>query len=207
MTLRDCSDDDGEFRDLYIRYRDSVLDLMNLAVKDQWLAEDLAQEAFLKTHETASHLHGNQLVSTLRDNAIDIAGEYFLIAAEPNVIFLSIVEPNETYESTIDDVTPALEKRVGFADRTLDSVISKENKHRFLDAISTQLPPLQRNVMFYHYFLGLETNQIAAATFLDEKDVDLYLLDATSKLIKYFSKTNTVEDTEKETDGRDFLYH
>ena len=160
------SGDDTAFGELVDRYKDLVFGLVYRMVADRSLAEDLAQDVFLKVHRGIPYFRGEARLSTW----------IFRIVQNVCVQARSRRPVAEPLEGTPRPDSPVRE--FGSEDRAFGDV---ETRDRLTKALS-QLPEDYRLLVVAHYLRGVQYEALAEALNLPLGTVKTHLYRAKRRL-------------------------
>jgi RNA polymerase sigma factor (sigma-70 family) len=144
---------DKAFGTLVQRYKSKVYTTIYLVVKDQYVAEDLMQDTFIKAIEVIRegryNDEGKFLPWVLRI-AHNLAIDNFRREKRyPNVVF----EDGSSVFNTLD-----------FAEDSIESLHIKRESHEHLRDIIKRLPDQQREVLVMRHYEDMSFQEIAEAT-------------------------------------------
>jgi RNA polymerase sigma-70 factor (ECF subfamily) len=161
VMLRAGSDDTSAFEYLAVKFHRPMIAFMYRMVRNQALAEELAQEVFLRVYRSRKsyaaeakfttwlyRIATNLAVNHARDHQVERSGKV-----------VSIDEPDEDTGTTLD-----------VADGTLNAEQQILRRER-MDAIKkhvTALPEKQRTAVLMHKYDGMDYREIAAVLKLSE---------------------------------------
>ena len=160
------SGDDTAFGEFVDRYKDLVFGLVYRMVADRSLAEDLAQDVFLKVHRGIPYFRGEARLSTW----------IFRIVQNVCVQARSRRPADEPLEGTARPDSPVRE--FGSEDRAFGAV---ETRDRLAKALS-QLPENYRMLVVAHYLRGVQYEALAEALNLPLGTVKTHLYRAKRRL-------------------------
>ncbi len=147
------SGNDKAFGTLVQRYKSKVYTTIYLVVKDQYVAEDLMQDTFIKAVEVIRegryNDEGKFLPWVLRI-AHNLAIDNFRREKRyPNVVF----EDGSSVFNTLD-----------FAEDSIESIHIRRESHEHLRDIIKRLPDQQREVLIMRHYEDMSFQEIADAT-------------------------------------------
>ncbi len=150
--------DRDAFRDLVVRYQSRIVTLLYHYTRDQGIAEDLGQEAFLRFYRTLPRIDLNQpLKPYLYRIAVNAARDW--------------ARRGGLQEIALDD-------DADWADERFENV----GERLSLEDAVMQLPMIYRQAVTLHYNLGLGYNEIAQALAVSEETVRTRLRRALAQL-------------------------
>ena len=158
--------DDTAFAELVDRYKDLVYGLIYRMVADRGLADDLAQDVFLKIHRGLPYFRGEARLSTW----------IFRIVQNVCVQARSGRPPDVSLDAGLGGDRPP--RQFGSEDRAFDSL---EDRDR-LDKALARLPPNYRMLVVAHYIKGVQYEALAEALNLPLGTVKTHLYRAKRRL-------------------------
>jgi RNA polymerase sigma-70 factor (ECF subfamily) len=158
--------DDTAFAELVDRYKDLVYGLIYRMVADRGLADDLAQDVFLKIHRGLPYFRGEARLSTW----------IFRIVQNVCVQARSGRPPDVSLDDGLGGDRPP--RQFGSEDRAFDSL---EDRDR-LDKALARLPPNYRMLVVAHYIKGVQYEALAEALNLPLGTVKTHLYRAKRRL-------------------------
>ena len=166
------SGDDTAFAELVDLYKDLVYGLIYRMVADQGLADDLAQDVFLKIHRGLPYFRGEARLSTW----------IFRIVQNVCVQARSGRPPDVSLDDGLGGDRPP--RQFGSEDRAFDSL---EDRDR-LDKALARLPPNYRMLVVAHYIKGVQYEALAEALNLPLGTVKTHLYRAKRRLRELLEK-------------------
>jgi RNA polymerase sigma-70 factor (ECF subfamily) len=164
--------DDTAFAELVDRYKDLVYALIYRMVADRGLADDLAQDVFLKIHRGLPYFRGEARLSTW----------IFRIVQNVCVQARSGRPPDVSLDDGLGGDRPP--RQFGSEDRAFDSL---EDRDR-LDKALARLPPNHRMLVVAHYIKGVQYEALAEALNLPLGTVKTHLYRAKRRLRELLEK-------------------
>lgn len=174
LVERALGGDERAYADLLARYERPVFTLVLRMVRDRSLAEDLAQEAFVKAFgKLASYDPGRKFSSWLFKVAHNTAIDH-LRRRELDTVSLDapVGEEEDGPLRTVEDT----------AGETPEAAAERADLSRALTRTVGRLRPEYRDVVLLRYQAGLEYNEIAEATGFPLGTVKTYLHRARKEL-------------------------
>jgi RNA polymerase sigma-70 factor, ECF subfamily len=164
--------DDTAFAELVDRYKDLVYGLIYRMVRDRGLADDLAQDVFLKVHRGLPYFRGEARLSTWIFRIVQNVCVQARRSRRPDV--------------PLDDggIADRPRRQFGFEDRAFDSL---EDRDR-LDKALAQLPPNYRMLVLAHHMKGVQYEALAEALNLPLGTVKTHLYRAKRRLRELLEK-------------------
>ncbi|SDL71526.1 RNA polymerase sigma factor [Siphonobacter aquaeclarae] len=141
------------FEHLVNRYKSKVYTTIYLIVKDQYVAEDLTQDTFIKAVETLQSGKYNEegkFLPWIIRIAHNLAIDYFRREKRyPEVVF----EDGSSVFNTLE-----------FADDSIESATIRKETYEYLKELITRLPEPQREVLVMRHYEDMSFQEIADAT-------------------------------------------
>jgi len=163
MQLIKCSDrelidayvagNDKAFEELLSRHKSKIYTTIYLFVKDEYLAEDIFQDVFIKIIDTlrkGKYNHEGKFVQWAVRIAYNLCVDHFRKSKRRYNI-----SSTETFD--IFDV-------VAETDDTQENKIIKSQSHEKLRAVIDQLPPEQREVIILRHYADMSFKEISQVT-------------------------------------------
>jgi RNA polymerase sigma-70 factor, ECF subfamily len=160
------SGDDTAFAELVDRYKDLVYGLIYRMVQDRGVADDLAQDVFLKVHRGIPYFRGEARLSTW----------IFRIVQNVCIQSRGSRRADLSLDATNDGGGPP--RQVGSVDRAFGAI---EDRDR-LDKALARLPPNYRMLVVAHYIRGVQYEALAEALDLPLGTVKTHLYRAKRRL-------------------------
>jgi RNA polymerase sigma-70 factor, ECF subfamily len=165
------SGDDTAFAELVDRYKDLVYGLIYGMVRDRGLADDLAQDVFLKVHRGLPYFRGEARLSTW----------IFRIVQNVCVQTRTSRRPDVSLEDGPGDRPP---RQFGSVDQAFGAI---EDRDRLEKALA-QLPANYRMLVVAHYMRGVQYESLAEALNLPLGTVKTHLYRAKRRLRELLEK-------------------
>ncbi len=141
------------FEKLVLRHKNKVFTTIYLIVKDQYIAEDLLQDTFIKAVDTIRSGRYNEegkFLPWIVRIAHNLAIDYFRRDKRyPNVVF----EDGSTVFNTLE-----------FAEDSVEAVQIRRETHEHLRELIQRLPEQQRQVLIMRHYEEMSFQEIADAT-------------------------------------------
>ena len=160
------SGDDTAFAELVDHYKDLVYGLIYRMVRDRGIADDLAQDVFLKVHRGLPYFRGEARLSTWIFRIVQNACVQSRAARRPDVPLEDVSDPNRP------------PRQFGSEDQAFGAI---EDRDR-LDKALAQLPPNYRMLVVAHYMRGVQYEALAEALNLPLGTVKTHLYRAKRRL-------------------------
>jgi RNA polymerase sigma-70 factor, ECF subfamily len=166
------SGDDTAFAELVDRYKDLVYALIYRMVRDRGLADDLAQDVFLKVHRGLPYFRGEARLSTWIFRIVQN------VCVQTRMGRRSDVRLDDGHDA---DRPP---RQFGSVDQAFAAL---EDRDR-LDKALAQLPPNYRLLVVAHYMRGVQYESLAEALDLPLGTVKTHLYRAKRRLRELLEK-------------------
>ena len=144
---------DAAFDTLVERYKSKIYTTIYLVVKDQYVAEDLMQDTFIKAIKTLRNGKYNEegkFLPWILRIGHNLAIDYFRRAKRyPKVVF----EDGSNVFNTLD-----------FSENSIETKQIKKESHEHLRGLIKQLPDQQREVLIMRHYEDMSFQEIADAT-------------------------------------------
>ena len=145
--------DEKAFEKLVQRHKSRIYTTIYLIVKDQYVAEDLMQDTFIKSVDTIKSGRYNEegkFLPWIIRIAHNLAIDYFRRDKRyPNVVF----EDGSNVFNTLD-----------FSEDSVESIQIRQETHEQLREMIQRLPDVQRQVLIMRHYEDMSFQQIADAT-------------------------------------------
>jgi len=145
--------DDAAFDTLVERYKSKIYTTIYLVVKDQYVAEDLMQDTFIKAIKTLRNGKYNEegkFLPWILRIGHNLAIDYFRRAKRyPKVVF----EDGSNVFNTLN-----------FSENSVETKQIKKESHEHLRGLIKQLPDQQREVLIMRHYEDMSFQEIADAT-------------------------------------------
>ncbi len=145
--------DEKAFEKLVQRHKSRIYTTIYLIVKDQYVAEDLMQDTFIKAVDTIKSGRYNEegkFLPWIIRIAHNLAIDYFRRDKRyPNVVF----EDGSNVFNTLD-----------FSEDSVESIQIRQETHEQLREMIQRLPDVQRQVLIMRHYEDMSFQEIADAT-------------------------------------------
>ncbi len=145
--------DEKAFEKLVQRHKSRIYTTIYLIVKDQYVAEDLMQDTFIKSVDTIKSGRYNEegkFLPWIIRIAHNLAIDYFRRDKRyPNVVF----EDGSNVFNTLD-----------FSEDSVESIQIRQETHEQLREMIQRLPDVQRQVLIMRHYEDMSFQEIADAT-------------------------------------------
>ncbi len=145
--------DEKAFETLLMRHKNKIYTTILLIVKDQYVAEDLLQETFIKairTIKTGRYNEEGKFLPWISRIAHNMAIDYFRKQKRYPTI---VMEDGSTVFNTMD-----------FAEDSFESMQIKTETHARLRELIQKLPEAQKEVLMMRHYMQMSFQEIAEAT-------------------------------------------
>ncbi len=144
---------EGAFADLVNRHKNKIFTTVYMIVKDQYLAEDLLQETYIKVVNTIKSGRYNEegkFLPWVTRIAHNLAIDHFRKAKRYPTI---VMEDGSNVFNTLE-----------FSEDSIESQKIKEDTHALLRDLIKELPDSQREVLMMRHYMQMSFQEIAEAT-------------------------------------------
>jgi RNA polymerase sigma-70 factor (ECF subfamily) len=141
------------FADLVNRHRNKIFTTVYMIVKDQYLAEDLLQETYIKvvnTIKTGRYNEEGKFLPWVTRIAHNLAIDHFRKAKRYPTI---VMEDGSNVFNSLD-----------FSEDSIESQKIKEDTHALLRDLIKELPDTQKEVLMMRHYMEMSFQEIAEAT-------------------------------------------
>jgi len=138
---------------LVTRHQDRVLTSIYLIVKDQYLAEDLTQEVFIK------------VIRTIQSGKYNEEGKFLpWVLRIAHNIAIDHFRKEKRYPTIVMEDGSNIFNSLNFSDSSFEEVQIKEDTHNLLKSFIKELPELQREVLVMRHYMQMSFQEIADIT-------------------------------------------
>jgi len=144
---------EGAFEELVKRHKSKIYTAIYLIVKDNYVAEDLLQETFIKAINTIKGGRYNEegkFLPWIMRIAHNLAIDFFRRAKRYPTI---VMEDGNSVFNTME-----------FSEDSIESVQIKKDSHSKLRKLIQELPESQREVLIMRHYMQMSFQEIAEAT-------------------------------------------
>lgn len=141
------------FADLVNRHRNKIFTTVYMIVKDQYLAEDLLQETYIKvvnTIKTGRYNEEGKFLPWVTRIAHNLAIDHFRKAKRYPTI---VMEDGSNVFNSLE-----------FSEDSIESQKIKEDTHALLRDLIKELPDTQKEVLMMRHYMEMSFQEIAEAT-------------------------------------------
>lgn len=147
------SGNEEAFGILVTRHQDRVLTTIYLIVKDQYLAEDLTQEVFIK------------VIRTIQSGKYNEEGKFLpWVLRIAHNIAIDHFRKEKRYPTIVMEDGSNVFNSLDFSDSSFEEVQIKEDTHNLLKGFIKELPELQREVLVMRHYMQMSFQEIADIT-------------------------------------------
>ena len=144
---------DKAFATLVQRYKSKVYTTIYLVVKDQYVAEDLLQDTFIKA------------VEVLRDGRYNEEGKFLpWILRIAHNLAIDYFRREKRYPTVVFEDGSNVFNSLEFAEDSIESMQIKRESHEYLRDLIKRLPDQQREVLVMRHYDDMSFQEIADAT-------------------------------------------
>jgi RNA polymerase sigma-70 factor (ECF subfamily) len=168
LMLRIRDGDAASFEVLLVRYRVPLVSFLHRMVRDQALAEDLAQEVFLRVYKARDRYQPDARFTT------------WLYRIATNLALNAIRDRKDKVSETVggeSDGEPALERFVD-PEPTVEQRLIERDRERLIRQAVESLPENQRVAVILHKYQEVDYRQIAGVLSVSESAVKSLLFRA-----------------------------
>ncbi len=141
------------FSELLERHKDRVFTTIYLIVKDQYLAEDLMQEVFIKA------------IRTIKSGKYNEEGKFLpWILRIAHNIAIDQFRKNKRYPMIIMEDGSNVFNTLEFSEESVESAQIKQDTYNLLKGFIKELPETQREVLVMRHYMQMSFQEIADAT-------------------------------------------
>lgn len=141
------------FAELLNRHKDRVYTTIYLIVKDQYLAEDLMQEVFIKA------------INTIKSGKYNEEGKFLpWILRIAHNIAIDQFRRNKRYPTIVMDDGSNVFNTLDFSEESFEDSQIKQDTYNLLKELIKELPDSQREVLIMRHYMQMSFQEIADAT-------------------------------------------
>jgi RNA polymerase sigma factor (sigma-70 family) len=145
--------DEKAFAKLVQRHKSKIYTTVYLIVKDQYVAEDLMQDAFVKA------------VEMLKSNRYNDEGKFLpWILRIAHNLAIDYFRREKRYPEVVFEDGSAVFNALEFADDSFESLQIKQETHQHLRELIQRLPDTQKEVLVMRHYEDMSFQEIADAT-------------------------------------------
>lgn len=153
LVSRYKNGNESAFEELVARHKSRVFTTIYLIVKDQYVAEDLLQDAFIK------------VVKTIKSGKYNEEGKFlpWLLRIAHNLAIDSF-RRNKRYPTIVLEDGSRVFDNMDFAEASMESRQIKEDTNVLLKRLVQELPESQREVLIMRHYMQMSFQDIAEST-------------------------------------------
>ena len=141
------------FETLVNRYKSKVYTTIYLIVKDQYIAEDLSQDTFIKA------------VETLKSGKYNEEGKFLpWVMRIAHNLSIDHFRKNRRYPVVVMEDGTSVFNTLDFSEDSAESIQIKKDTHALLRQLIKELPEAQRQVLTMRHYMDMSFKEIADAT-------------------------------------------
>lgn len=141
------------FAQLLHKHKSKVYTTINLIVKDQYIAEDLLQETFIKA------------IKKLKSGNYNEEGKFLpWIVRIAHNLAIDFFRKEKRYPTIVLEDGSNVFNSLNFSEDSMESLKIKEETHVMLRQMITKLPDAQREVLMMRHYSDMSFQEIAEAT-------------------------------------------
>lgn len=145
--------DENAFNTLVERYKSKVFTTIVLVVKDQYVAEDLMQDTFIKA------------IKTLRNGRYNEEGKFLpWILRIAHNLAIDYFRRDKRYPNVVLEDGSQVFNTLSFSEESTESLQVKKESHEHLRSLIKKLPEQQREVLIMRHYEEMSFQEIAEAT-------------------------------------------
>lgn len=145
--------DDAAFDTLVERYKSKIYTTIYLVVKDQYVAEDLMQDTFIKA------------IKTLRNGKYNEEGKFLpWILRIGHNLAIDYFRRAKRYPKVVFEDGSNVFNSLNFSENSVETKQIKKESHEHLRGLIKQLPDQQREVLIMRHYEDMSFQEIADAT-------------------------------------------
>jgi RNA polymerase sigma-70 factor (ECF subfamily) len=144
---------EGAFAQLLKRHKSKVYTTVYLIVKDQYIAEDLLQETFIKA------------INKLRSGSYNEEGKFLpWIMRIAHNLAIDYFRRAKRYPTIVMEDGSSIFNSLNFSEESMESVRIKDETHTLLRDLIQTLPDPQKEVLLMRHYSEMSFQEIAEAT-------------------------------------------
>ncbi len=147
------SGNEEAFSTLVNRHKNRIFTIINMIVKDQYVAEDLLQDTFVKA------------ISTIKAGRYNEEGKFLpWISRIAHNMAIDHFRKSRRYPTTIMEDGSSVFNTLEFSEDSYESVQIKQETHAVLKGLVQKLPASQKEVLIMRHYMQMSFQEIADAT-------------------------------------------
>lgn len=141
------------FKKLVERHKSKIYTAIYLIVKDNYVAEDLLQETFIKA------------INTIKGGRYNEEGKFLpWIMRIAHNLAIDYFRRNKRYPTIVMEDGSSVFNTMEFSEDSIESVQIKKDSHAKLRDLIQELPDAQREVLIMRHYMQMSFQEIAEAT-------------------------------------------
>jgi len=141
------------FEDLVGRHKNKIFTTILLIVKDQYVAEDLLQETFIKA------------IKTIKSGRYNEEGKFLpWISRIAHNMSIDYFRKQKRYPTIVMEDGSNVFNTLEFSEDSFESIQIKKETHAKLRELIQRLPDAQREVLMMRHYMGMSFQEIAELT-------------------------------------------
>jgi len=145
--------DERAFEKLVLRHKSRIYTTIYLIVKDQYVAEDLMQDTFIKA------------VDTIKSGRYNEEGKFLpWIVRIAHNLAIDYFRRDKRYPSVVFEDGSSVFNTLDFSEDSVESVQIRQETHEQLREMIQRLPEVQRQVLIMRHYEEMSFQEIADAT-------------------------------------------
>lgn len=171
------------FADLVNRHRNKIFTKIYMIVKDQYLAEDLLQETYIK------------VVNTIKSGRYNEEGKFLpWVTRIAHNLAIDHFRKAKRYPTIVMEDGSNVFNSLEFSEDSIESQKIKEDTHALLRDLIKELPDTQKEVLMMRHYMEMSFQEIAEATGVSINTALGRMRYALINLKKKMTKLNIVYD-------------
>ncbi len=145
--------DEKAFEKLVLRHKSRIYTTIYLIVKDQYVAEDLMQDTFIKA------------VDTIKSGRYNEEGKFLpWIVRIAHNLAIDYFRRDKRYPSVVFEDGSSVFNTLDFSEDSVESIQIRQETHEQLREMIQRLPEVQRQVLIMRHYEEMSFQEIADAT-------------------------------------------
>lgn len=145
--------DEKAFEKLVLRHKSRIYTTIYLIVKDQYIAEDLMQDTFIKA------------VDTIKSGRYNEEGKFLpWIVRIAHNLAIDYFRRDKRYPSVVFEDGSSVFNTLDFSEDSVESIQIRQETHEQLREMIQRLPEVQRQVLIMRHYEEMSFQEIADAT-------------------------------------------
>jgi RNA polymerase sigma-70 factor (ECF subfamily) len=141
------------FEELVNRHKSRIFTTIYMIVKDQYVAEDLMQEVFIKA------------IRTLKSGRYNEEGKFLpWILRIAHNLAIDKFRKNKRYPTIVMDDGNSVFETLEFAEGTFEDAQMKRDVHKSLRKLISELPEAQKQVLIMRHYMDMSFKEISDQT-------------------------------------------